>query len=62
MIGSGLLLQKEPTKPLKAFIDEVCSPGGTTIEAITSMRHDQLDKIIEKANEKCLNRAKELGK
>lgn len=40
MIGSGLLLQKEPTKPLKAFIDEVCSPGGTTIEAITSMRHD----------------------
>ncbi len=61
-IGSGGLMQANPDKPLQIFIDEVCSKGGTTIEAITELRNRDLPGIIHDANEKCINRAKELGK
>lgn len=62
VIGSGRLLQDNASKSIDNFIDEVCSKGGTTIEAITSFRKAGLDKIIHEADEKCIQRAKELGK
>lgn len=62
VIGSGKLLQNNSNKSIDEFIDEVCSKGGTTIEAITSFREANMDKIIHEADEKCIQRAKELGK
>nr|MCR5372395.1 pyrroline-5-carboxylate reductase [Solobacterium sp.] len=44
------------------FIDEVCSPGGTTIEAVGILRNRGLDAIVEEANDRCIARALELGK
>ena len=62
LVGSGKLLQKNASKPISEFIDEVCSKGGTTIQAVQSMREDGLQEIIHKANEKCIRRAEELGR
>ena len=62
IIGSGKLLQKNASKSLDEFINEVCSKGGTTIQAIESLRSAGLEKIVSEANEKCIARAAELGK
>lgn len=62
MIGSGRLLQEGMTKPLDDFINEVCTPGGTTIEAIESMKeNDALGKVLQEADAKCVARAEKLG-
>ena len=61
VIGSGYLM-KESDKPLSVLIDQVCSKGGTTIEAITEMRNRNMNRIIADANTKCINRAEELGR
>ena len=45
-IGSATLLKKNRTKPVSDFIDEVCSKGGTTIEAITELKRQNLDRIL----------------
>ena len=62
MIGSGKLLEAEPDKPLEEFVDSVCSKGGTTIEAIRVFRHEDLDRMVKKANDECIRRAEELSK
>lgn len=62
VIGSGKLLAKNADKPLSDLIDEVCSKGGTTIEAISEMESQHMDQIIHDADEKCIKRAYELGK
>ena len=62
IIGSGELMKMNPDKPLSVFVDEVCSKGGTTIEAIDEMKNRGMDRIISDANEKCINRAEQLGK
>ena len=62
MIGSGLLLRNNPDKPISAFVDEVCSKGGTTIEAIDVFRASDFKEIVEKADSACIRRAEELGK
>ncbi len=61
VIGAGKLLASQNDKSLQAFIDEVCSEGGTTIEAITELKNQQMDHIIHDANERCIKRAKKLG-
>lgn len=61
-IGSAKLLKNGSSEPIDSFIDEVCSKGGTTIEAITELKAHNLDEIIHAANEKCIARAKQLGK
>ncbi|MBO7364978.1 MAG: pyrroline-5-carboxylate reductase [Lachnospiraceae bacterium] len=62
VVGSGRLMQENPGKPLQAFIDEVCSKGGTTIQAIGELRDRDLPGIVRDANEKCIRRAEELGR
>lgn len=42
--------------------DEVCSPGGTTIEAVYSLEKSGLRASVIQAMEKCTNKAKEMGK
>lgn len=61
VIGSAKLLQQNPKTSIEEFINEVCTPGGTTIEAINSMREQHLETLIHEANEKCITRAEELG-
>lgn len=62
VIGAGELLAKNNDKPLDDFIKEVATEGGTTIEAVNTLKKEQMDKIIHDANENCIKRAKELGK
>ncbi len=62
MIGSGELLKQNRSTPVTDFIDEVCSPGGATIEAITLFRERNMEQIIHDGNTVCINRAIELGK
>lgn len=44
------------------LISQVCSPGGTTIEAINIIRESDFDDILARASDKCIARAYELGK
>jgi len=62
MIGSGLLLRNSPEKPISKFVDEVCSKGGTTIEAIEVLKQSSFAETIEKADSACIQRAEELGR
>lgn len=62
VIGAGELLARSADKPLDDFIKEVATEGGTTIEAVNTLKAEKMDKIIHDANEKCIHRAKELGK
>lgn len=62
VIGAGELLAKNADKPLDDFIKEVATEGGTTIEAIKTLKKEEMDKVIHDANENCIKRAKELGK
>lgn len=62
MIGAGKLLRDNPDKPISEFVDEVCSKGGTTIEAITKFKELDLESMVHEANFVCIKRAKELGK
>lgn len=61
-LGSAKLLLNNPGKSLDAFISEVCTKGGTTIEAIDVMRREKLEDIIKAASDACIKRAAELGK
>ena len=62
MIGSGKMLMEQPDKPIGVFVDEVCSKGGTTIEAINVLREGGMEDLIKKADTACIRRAEELGK
>ena len=61
IIGSGQMVLANTEKSLDDLITAVCSKGGTTIEAVNSFNNDGLDKIVDVAVTKCVNRAKELG-
>lgn len=62
MIGSGKLLQQDRNKPIQDYIEEVCSKGGATYEAIEVMRNSNLFDIFHDASDACIKRAEELGK
>ncbi|QGU96678.1 pyrroline-5-carboxylate reductase [Clostridium bovifaecis] len=42
--------------------DEVCSPGGTTIEAVYSLEKNRLRAAVIEAMEKCTDKAKKMNK
>ena len=60
-VGSAKMLEQSELTPAQ-LIDMVCSPGGTTIEAIRWMQENKVDEIIDQASDRCLKRAYELGK
>lgn len=62
MIGSGILLKNNPEKPIGQFVAEVCSKGGTTIEAISVLKDGGFKDLIQNADTACIRRAEELGK
>ena len=49
-------------KDLSTLIDNVCSPGGTTIQAINRFNEGDLDKIVADGMAKCAARSAELSK
>lgn len=61
LIGGLKLILKEKDKTAKNLIDMVCSPNGTTIEAVNFFKSKDFEDILEKAMLKCQNRAKELN-
>ncbi|MDO5141726.1 MAG: pyrroline-5-carboxylate reductase [Eubacteriales bacterium] len=61
LIGAAKMLLRGDQTPA-ALIDAVCSPGGTTIEAMRVLEQRGLYDILAEANDKCIARAYELGK
>lgn len=61
MIGSAKMLLEGGKTP-EELIRAVCSPGGTTIEAMRVLEARGLADMLAQANDKCIARAYELGK
>ena len=61
LIGSAEMMLKGDKTP-KQLIDAVCSPNGTTLEAMKVLSECNLDDILDKANDNCIKRAYELAK
>lgn len=61
MIGSAKMMLRRDKTPAE-LIRAVCSPGGTTIEAMQVLEARDLYGMLAEANDKCIARAYELGK
>lgn len=61
VLGSAKLLLSATEAP-DILIDRVCSKGGTTIEAVNSLKADGFYEMIDKAMKECTRRAIELKK
>lgn len=61
MVGSAKMLLEGDKTPAE-LIRAVCSPGGTTIEAMRVLEACGLADMLAQANDKCIARAYELGK
>ena len=59
IIGSAKMIL-ETNKDIKELINDVCSPGGTTIEGLKELEKNDFQEIIRKAYNACVNRAYEL--
>lgn len=46
---------------MQALVNQITSKGGTTFEAMQSFQSDELDKVIDRAVQRCYQRALELG-
>ena len=55
-----MLLRRDKTPA--ELIRAVCSPGGTTVEAMQVLEQRGLYAMLAEANDKCIARAYELGK
>lgn len=60
-IGSAEMVLQCGQSPVE-LIRAVCSPGGTTLEAVKVLEAAGLNAILAEANDKCIARAYELGK
>lgn len=61
VLGSAKLLLESGIDP-NTLINNVCSPGGSTIEGVKSLEKDNLESIIENAINASYKRNIELGK
>lgn len=55
VLGSAKMVLETTEHPW-SLIDQVCSPGGTTIEGITSLQENGFEKALEKAFEATLQK------
>ena len=60
MMGSAHYAFISEKKP-QELIDQVSSPGGTTVAALTAFDDFDFEKLILEATERCIDRAYELG-
>ncbi len=61
VLGSAKLL-KECGGDIEGWVTKVCSPGGTTIEGVTSLRDDRLEETVRKAFHKSYEKDLLFGK
>ena len=57
--GSAKMILESDEHPWK-LIDNVCSPGGTTIEGVTSLQADGFENAVHNAVDKALDKDKKL--
>lgn len=55
VLGSARMILESDEHPYD-LIDKVCSPGGTTIEAITSLQNDSFEAAIHNAVDKAIEK------
>lgn len=60
IIGACEMIKANPDVPLGVLISNVCSKGGTTIEAVNVFEKNQMDKIVIDAMTACRKRSEEL--
>ena len=53
VFGSAELIRQSDTHPIE-LADRVCSPGGTTIEGLLSLKKDGFEGIVTSAAEKIM--------
>lgn len=51
--GSAKMILESDEHPW-SLVDQVCSPGGTTIEGVTSLQNDRFDAAITRAVDACV--------
>ena len=61
MEGAALMLQHSG-KSAQALEDQVCSPGGTTLAALTAFDEMGFEEMMQEAFRRCVRRAEELGR
>jgi len=61
VIGSAKMIL-ETDKPIDELINDVCSPGGTTLAGLDVLKEEKFQEIIKKCFKACVNRAYELSK
>lgn len=59
VLGSAKMIIESNEHPWE-LIDKVCSPGGTTIEAVTSLQADGFETAIHNAVDKAIDKDKKL--
>ena len=59
VLGSAKMILENDEHPYE-LIDKVCSPGGTTIEAVTSLQESRFNSAIHKAVEKAVEKDSKL--
>lgn len=59
VLGSAKMILESDEHPWK-LIDNVCSPGGTTIEGVTSLQADGFESAVHNAVDKALDKDKRL--
>ena len=61
VLGSALMVLSSGTHPA-ALKDAVCSPGGTTIEAVAALERSGFRAAILNAMEACAEKSREMSK
>lgn len=56
----GVVKMLEVNSDAKQLVSNVCSPNGTTIQAIDNFRNQQLETIVHQSMQLCLNKAIEM--
>jgi pyrroline-5-carboxylate reductase len=54
--SAKMIMESMPDTDPWVLIDRVCSPGGTTIEGITSLKNDGFETVVENAVNKALEK------
>lgn len=59
VLGSAKMILESGTHPFE-LVDQVCSPGGTTIEGVTSLQADGFEAAVHKAVDKAIDKDSKL--
>ena len=61
VIGSALMVLKAGKHPME-LLDNVCSPGGTTIEAVNVLKDNNFESTVIKAMNACVEKSNKMSK